>query len=142
MSQYQHEDHFTVEEATELLPWLTERAGKVRDAFNSMEEKGFDIVTGKWKPKGNGYSQGPPPEEYDGFIKLVAELDRKGVVITNFKRGIFNIPHIRSNGDEVYLCWMLGEGKIGYWHGIADGFLERMPLEVEGTGASGTGIGE
>jgi hypothetical protein len=36
---------------------------------------------------------------------------------------------VRENGDEVYLCWKLGEEGIAYWHRIPDGFAGRRSIE-------------
>jgi len=32
-------------------------------------------------------------------------------------------------GDEVYLCWRLGEPCIGFWHGVDEGFRGRKPVD-------------
>ncbi len=39
-----------------------------------------------------------------------------------------DFPSLRE-GEEVYLCWKLGEERIGYWHGIEEGFAGRKPLD-------------
>ncbi|MGZ8502421.1 MAG: DUF2203 family protein, partial [Candidatus Limnocylindrales bacterium] len=31
-------------------------------------------------------------------------------------------------GRQVWLCWQLGEGSIGWWHELEDGFAGRRPL--------------
>jgi hypothetical protein len=43
--------------------------------------------------------------------------------------GLIDFPHLRSNDEEVYLCWKLGESDIQFWHNIADGFSGRKPLK-------------
>jgi hypothetical protein len=35
------------------------------------------------------------------------------------------------HGEEVYLCWKLGEAGIEYWHGIHEGFRGRKPIDDE-----------
>ena len=39
-------------------------------------------------------------------------------------RGVIDFPALRR-GEEVLLCWHLGEEEIGYWHGLEDGFGTR-----------------
>ncbi|MBI4909779.1 MAG: DUF2203 domain-containing protein [Acidobacteria bacterium] len=34
-------------------------------------------------------------------------------------------------GQEVYLCWRLGESGITYWHGLEEGFRGRKPIDEE-----------
>lgn len=33
------------------------------------------------------------------------------------------------DGEEVYLCWKLGESGITHWHGISEGFRGRKPID-------------
>jgi hypothetical protein len=129
MRSNQHEIHFSVEDANELLPWVIERVVRIILLFENLDNRGFDIMTGLWRPKGNGHADSGPPAEYDQFKKLIAELDMKGVFINNFVKGIVDFPHIRPDGEEVYLCWMKGEDSVRFWHRIPDGFMGRVPLE-------------
>jgi hypothetical protein len=126
---YQHDIHFTLDEARDLLPWLREKLARICDIFSDLTNRGFDVLQGKWTPRGNGHSSGPPPEGYDEFIELVGELDRRGVLIKEFSKGVVDFPHIHSNGEEVYLCWALDEPTVAYWHRIPEGFIGRMPAE-------------
>lgn len=32
-------------------------------------------------------------------------------------------------GEEVYLCWRLGESGIRYWHGLSEGFQGRKEID-------------
>jgi hypothetical protein len=41
---------------------------------------------------------------------------------------LVDFPSLRR-GEKVYLCWKLGEERIGYWHGIEEGFAGRKPLD-------------
>ncbi|MEO8660339.1 MAG: DUF2203 domain-containing protein [Bryobacteraceae bacterium] len=34
-------------------------------------------------------------------------------------------------GDEVYLCWKLGEDGISWWHGLHDGVRGRQPIDAD-----------
>ncbi|MCX6646320.1 MAG: DUF2203 domain-containing protein [bacterium] len=131
MPAFQHENHYSIVEAGSLLPWLTEKLGGVQELFNRLEELGFDPVTCKWTPFGNGHSKGPPPKEYEILVKVIAEIDQKGVVIKNFLKGIVDFPHINSDGREVYLCWILGEEAVSHWHYLTDQFMDRVPIFPE-----------
>jgi hypothetical protein len=129
LDQYQHEIHFTLDEASEILPWVDESIRLVRTLFHQLTKMGFDTINGRWTVRGNGHSKGPPPDEYSQFIKVIGDLDKRGVIVKDFRIGLVDFPHIRPNGEEVYLCWMSGDEKIGFWHRISEGFMGRIPLE-------------
>ena len=42
-------------------------------------------------------------------------------------RGLIDFPAIRD-GAEVYLCWLVDEDEIGFWHERDAGFAGRRPL--------------
>jgi hypothetical protein len=42
--------------------------------------------------------------------------------------GLVDFPSL-LRGEEIYLCWKLGEERIAYWHGIEEGFAGRKPLD-------------
>ena len=79
--------------------------------------------------EGNGHSEGPAPDEYQHLSRLVGELDKRGVLIKDFDQGVVDFPHIRPDGEEVYLCWALEESTVAYWHRIPEGLIGRMPVE-------------
>lgn len=131
MPAYQHDTHFTLQEARALLPWVKERLERIQKLFHDLTERGFDVLGGRWSSEGNGHSQGPPPKEYTELARLVGELDKRGVLIKDFDQGVVDFPHLRPNGEEVYLCWMLEEPTVSFWHRIPEGFMGRTPVEEE-----------
>jgi hypothetical protein len=34
-------------------------------------------------------------------------------------------------GEEVLLCWKVGEEEVAFWHGLDEGFAGRKPLPFE-----------
>ena len=132
MPLYQHDIHFTLDEARDLVPWLREKLVKIRDIFSDLSDRGFDVIMGRWTPRGNGHSAGPP-DEYDEFINLIGELDRRGVLLKEFIKGVVDFPHVRPDGEEVYLCWSFDEPTVAYWHRIREGFMQRVPVEEKRT---------
>ena len=51
-----------------------------------------------------------------------------GVLVKDLDRGLVDFPALRD-GEEVLLCWQVGEGEIAYWHGLEEGFAGRKPLD-------------
>ena len=42
--------------------------------------------------------------------------------------GLVDFPTL-FRGQEVYLCWKLGEPSIEYWHSVDQGFRGRKPID-------------
>lgn len=58
---------------------------------------------------------------------LVEELTEVGVELKDPGIGLTDF-HADLNGNEVLLCWKLGENKIEYWHDLTSGFKGRTPV--------------
>jgi hypothetical protein len=64
-------------------------------------------------------------------IKAALEsLQSHGCVIKDIETGLVDFPALYK-GEEVYLCWKLGESGIGHWHGVEEGFRGRKPIDRE-----------
>jgi hypothetical protein len=67
----------------------------------------------------------PVAQEIEALLREVGEL---GVEVKEMSTGLIDFRSHRD-GEEVYLCWRLGEGdRIGWWHTLEGGFLARRPL--------------
>lgn len=61
------------------------------------------------------------------FESLVSELDALGVELKDPLTGLIDF-RARRGDEEVYLCWRLGEDRVGHWHALDGGFAGRQPL--------------
>lgn len=130
MSDYFHERHFTVEEARrtlrEILPALTQ----IVELKHALDAKGFDVYRhqyfGGMGPNGQKYF----PQELEELVRAARLLDERGVVIKSVDSGLIDFPHLRANGEEVYLCFQYGEPEIEFWHTMQEGFPGRRPLDT------------
>jgi len=75
----------------------------------------------------NGSGTFPPEMEF--LVEIVKGFDKKGIQVKGLDDGLIDFPHIRANGEEVYLCWKVGEDDILYWHRIADGYAGRRSID-------------
>ena len=53
--------------------------------------------------------------------------------------GLPSIPHgvwLTRDGEEILLCWKLGEKSLGYWHAVDGGFASRQPIDAHVASAS------
>jgi len=58
----------------------------------------------------------------------VAELDALGVVLKDPDAGLLDFPGMR-NGEEVELCWHVGEDAVLHWHPLEAGYRGRKPID-------------
>ncbi len=73
---------------------------------------------------------GDYPEEMYEITELISFILQMGIQIKNLDYGLIDFPHIRSSGEEVFLCYELGESTINYWHGLSEGYAGRKPVEL------------
>ncbi|HEX2754744.1 MAG TPA: DUF2203 domain-containing protein [Candidatus Limnocylindrales bacterium] len=57
----------------------------------------------------------------------VARIDELGVTLREIETGLIDFPAL-ATGRQIWLCWRLGEGDIGFWHELGDGFASRQAL--------------
>ena len=60
--------------------------------------------------------------------EAVRELDAIGVVVKDLDLGLLDFPGLRD-GEEVELCWQVGEDAVAYWHPLEAGFRGRKPID-------------
>jgi len=58
----------------------------------------------------------------------VRELDALGVVVKDLDLGLLDFPGLRD-GEEVELCWQVGEDDVAYWHPLEAGYRGRKPID-------------
>lgn len=71
----------------------------------------------------------------DQMAADVAWLDERGIVLRDIATGLLDFPALVA-GRQVWLCWRLGEERVGYWHGLEEGFPGRQPLAELPDGAA------
>jgi hypothetical protein len=124
-----HDRHFTLEEANALLPRVEPMLRGLREARDKLTDaEAHEALSGAAPGNGGG---APGREVGEAFLevrRLLASLLELGIVIRDLDRGLIDFPAIRDE-REVYLCWQLDEGEIGYWHDLESGYGGRQPLD-------------
>ncbi len=125
---YEHSIHFTVEEANDMLDKIKPLIEEMMSLKKKLDAKGFDIFSHQYLGGSGPNGMGSFPDEMERLITILKKLTADGVMVKGIDRGLVDFPHLRNNGEEVYLCWKFGEGDINYWHTIPDGFSGRRKL--------------
>jgi len=125
----QFKKHFSLEEASELLPSLAKIFEEVQTIQEELEARGSELaeVLDSAKSNGGGKKADYHFAQNQKIQRLLGQIEKKGVLVKDLDRGLVDFPHLRG-GREVFLCWMIGEKAIGYWHDIEAGFAGRQPL--------------
>jgi hypothetical protein len=124
-----HDRHFTLEEADALLPRLASLLGDLREARDRLtDSEAHEALSGSAQANGGGSSGRQVGEAFLEVRRLLGEVESLGLVLRDLDRGLIDFPAILE-GREVYLCWELGEAKIGFWHHLETGYGGRQPLE-------------
>jgi hypothetical protein len=125
---YLHTRHFTVAEAIESLyvnhP-LIERMRQLAITLNKMD---FDYLLGEYTGENDGGLGKLPPQEYEMLLQVLANLENAGIIVKGIEEGLVDFPHLRQGGEEVYLCYQIGEETIHFWHPLETGYAGRKPL--------------
>jgi hypothetical protein len=128
--------YFTVEEANDALDEvrpLTEELVEHRRALVELQERQSSLTA---RIAGNGGNVEPQElqdvqerldEEVAGIARCVARIHEVGALVKDLDDGLVDFPAVRD-GEDILLCWRLGEDEIGFWHGLDEGFSGRKPL--------------
>lgn len=123
----QHARHYSLEEATALLPRVTELLATMRAARDRLGDSEARTALAE---ASNGGGE-PGKVVSGGFLELresMLELREREIVLRDLDRGLIDFPALRD-GREIYLCWQEGEPEIGYWHDPDTGFAGRRRLD-------------
>ena len=64
----------------------------------------------------------------DRINRYLQELEGIGCVFKGFEGGLVDFYSLRED-RPIFLCWRLGEDRIGHWHEIDTGFGGRQPID-------------
>jgi hypothetical protein len=132
------ERYFTVEEANDALSAvrpLTEELVAHRRALVELQNRQSALTT---RIAGNGGNVAPHElqevqerldAEVAGIARCVARIHEAGALVKDLDDGLVDFP-ARRGGEDVLLCWRLGEDEIAFWHGLDEGFSGRKPLPL------------
>jgi hypothetical protein len=131
--------YFTPAEANALLAEVrpaAERLVEHRRAFSEAAARRAQLTT---QVAGNGGDLDPGEvredaermeREAEAIAGALEELTSLGVLVKDLDRGLVDFPALRD-GEEVLLCWQLGEDEVAFWHGLEEGFAGRKPLPLD-----------
>lgn len=101
---------WTLAEANEVLERVRSLAGRARRALGASG--------------GNGHGAAARAE----LAEVIAELESDGILLRDIERGLVDFPARAPSGRSYWLCWLLEEDEITWWHWPEAGFAGRTPI--------------
>ena len=130
------QNYFTIDEANRKVPWLEAQLQVVASLGENIERLKLDLDNLLRKRSSNGHgninqdvanNRKETDAAVDRLRDLAQEISSSGIILRDSERGLVDFPMLWE-GREVYLCWVLGESSIQFWHEIDTGFAGRQPL--------------
>jgi hypothetical protein len=115
---------WTVEEANAVLERVADAVTRAQSAVAEIGGRAAAIATGA---TGNGHARSAA-DETAAFHDVVAELEVDGIVLRDVRQGLVDFPAQAPSGRGYWLCWIVGEPQVAWWHWPEDGFAGRTPL--------------
>jgi len=129
---------YTLAEARLMLPQVIPVLEQLCEAIVALRALQAAVAAELRGASGDGASlanpwESDPPESRAQALNqqlrtASRQLETWGIEVKDPERGLIDFHHDRY-GEVVYLCYLLGEPDIGWWHRIADGFAGRVALE-------------
>jgi hypothetical protein len=126
--EYLHNKHFSVAEALQTLYVNHSLIEKMQQLAKSLNRIGFDYLLGEYTEEGVAGGNNFLPREYEMLLQVLSNLDSSGIIVKGIEEGLVDFPHLRQDGEEVYLCYQVGEETIHFWHPLDTGYVGRKPL--------------
>jgi hypothetical protein len=127
-SALRHERHYTVAEANAERGWAAEQVTRVRTSLELLADpESQDALDALDPDSGGGYPGRDVAIAVMGLLAALSELESKEVLLRDPERGLVDFPSIRD-GEEVYLCWLVDEDEVSWWHEHDTGFAGRQPI--------------
>ncbi|MBF6592780.1 MAG: DUF2203 domain-containing protein [Ktedonobacterales bacterium] len=127
--------YFTPQTAEALLPRIEPLLRQIQAVRRELAAREARAAEARAKVMGNGHAHGEALAELrremaalaQAITARIADINALGVLVKDLDTGLVDFPALRA-GQEVYLCWRLGEVGIGWWHEIEAGFAGRRPI--------------
>lgn len=129
---------FTVREAESLLPRIGEllREALTLQAAYREAAGAFSAITSRIVTMGGvsldrrraAEARITRDHSASQLKQIIESIQESGCLVKDLETGLVDFPTL-YRGQEVYLCWKLGEPEIRYWHGTDEGFAGRKPID-------------
>jgi len=127
---------FTLEEANEALSAVRPLVARMVERARALAAAQARQATLHGHIAGNGGDLTPSElaaaaaavqAERAAVSGYVEQIHALGVQVKDLGLGLVDFPSVRD-GEDVLLCWQLGEDAVESWHRLDEGYAGRKPL--------------
>ena len=131
--------YFTPARANEALAEIRPLAEQLIEHRRAQERIGAEREELAAKIAGNGGGidaqqladlEAASERERIGVARCVNAIHEQGAIVKSPDEGLIDFPAQRE-GEEILLCWRLGEDEVAFWHPLEEGFAGRKPIDPE-----------
>jgi hypothetical protein len=101
--------------------WTLDEANAALDHVRALADRARRAMAAT---QGNGHGAAARAE----LAEVIAGLEADGIVLRDIERGLVDFPARSPSGRSYWLCWLLDEDVVAWWHWPEDGFAGRTPL--------------
>jgi hypothetical protein len=117
---------FTLDEANEALEELRSRLPRLREARKRVIDAG-ERIGAAVEIDGGGVAGTDWFQAQEDLKDELLWLADRGILLRDPDTGLVDFPAERD-GHRIFLCWRLGEDRVGWFHDEQAGFSGRKPL--------------
>ena len=129
---------FTVQEVNELIPTLTQFLNEIKAGHKlaidlETQIDALELITEKGSEKSVRDLNKLVEKHHkcvSEFYAIVDQVHNLGCLVKDVELGLIDFYSV-IEGKVVYLCWKLGEEKVGFWHEVGKGYTSRQPLNFD-----------
>lgn len=118
-----------------LVPWLEEARDEKQkvDAFkNELAQVASRIMVlgGTFPPLADLLRKKSVHDKAaEHLVEIINRIQDCGVLVKDLDLGLVDFPCLQD-GEEIYLCWKLGEEHVTFWHRTDEGYAGRKPIDT------------
>lgn len=117
---------FSIADADAELEELRARLPSLREARQRLIDTG-ERITSAVQIDGGGTEGSDWFRAQETLKRELLWLASRGILLRDPDTGLVDFPAERE-GERVFLCWRLGEERVGWYHSERSGFSSRKPL--------------
>lgn len=128
---------YTLEEADGQLPTVVPVLERLRQATLALGAQRSEAASATHHVGGNGHLKADPfagdaqaathAAQEQIAKEAITQLEIWGIELKDPERGLIDF-YWEHEGEVVFLCFLLGEARISWWHRLDAGFAGRTPL--------------